>query len=72
MYKLPFTLVNGFVEYRWLRGFNPILKHIYKVANSINLISYIPQNVYHFECLIFTSIVKMPNSKSPFCKGWTF
>jgi hypothetical protein len=33
MYKLPFTLVNGFVEYRWLRGFpewipleNPILK----------------------------------------------
>ena len=26
MYKLPFALVNGFMEYRWLSGFNPILK----------------------------------------------
>ena len=36
MYKLRFTSVNGFVEYGWFRGFNPIIKYIYKVDNSIN------------------------------------
>lgn len=35
VHELPFTLVNGFMENKWLRGFNPILKFLIIFKKSL-------------------------------------